>query len=183
MKNTKRIIEICCGNSGIAEIKVKEQKSETVKTVFHTCGIFGENGVTADKREGDGKTPLGTFGIITAFGIKPKPETELDYIRITDTVYCSSDRKYYNRIIDSALTGYTPFKGEKMSEYVPEYDYGIFPDYNKEGIYGKGSAVFIHCFGKKTYTSGCVAVSKTDMLRLLSLSNGDTVIEILKKEE
>ena len=42
-----------------------------------TDGHVGKNGVTADKREGDGKMPKGLFTLTTAFGIQPDPGSGL----------------------------------------------------------------------------------------------------------
>lgn len=131
------------------------------KTYF-SSGYIGKNGMNK-KTEGDLKTPVGIFGIITAFGIKPKPETALPYIRITDDIYCCSDTQYYNKIIDIKKNPHNCL-GEHMSDFSPEYDYGIFIDYNKECIYKKGSAIFVHCKGNKYYTGGCVALEKDFML-------------------
>ena len=130
------------------------------------CDAFiGRNGL-GKTREGDGKTPVGDFGIITAFGIKPNPGTALPYLDVTPDLYCCGDSVAYNRFID--ISEY-PHKceGEHMIEYVPSYNYGFFPDYNAECVFGLGSAIFFHCTGSKPYTAGCVAVSEKNMVRIL----------------
>ena len=131
-----------------------------------SCDAFiGRNGL-GKTHEGDGKTPVGDFGILQAFGIKPNPGTAVPYLDVTPDLYCCGDTVAYNRFID--IREY-PHKceGEHMIEYVPSYNYGFFPDYNAECVFGLGSAIFFHCTGSKPYTAGCVAVSEKNMVRIL----------------
>ena len=65
-----------------------------------------------------------------------------------------------------------------MSEYVPEYNYGLFLDYNNECIPGAGSAIFFHCKGLKPYTGGCIAVDEESMAEILRITDRDTVVRI-----
>ena len=55
-----------------------------------------------------------------------------------------------------------------MFHTAPEYDYGLALDYNAEGRYPDGSAIFFHCKGAKTWTGGCVAVDEAFMKRILT---------------
>ena len=45
------------------------------KLVFHTRGTVGRNGVSEDRVEGDGTTPIGTFKMGKCFGLLPVPES------------------------------------------------------------------------------------------------------------
>lgn len=136
-------------------------------TPIVSCTAFvGREGI------GEGKinvfeTPVGDHAITTAFGVKSNPGTALPYIDITDDIYCcGDDGEYYNKIINAAELDHT-CSGEHMADFVPEYDYGFFYDYNKEQVYDKGYAFSFHCKGKKTYTGGCIAVDEDDMIRIL----------------
>lgn len=116
--------------------------------------FIGRNGV-GKEREGDGKTPLGEFGVRSAFGILPNPGTQFGYISVgPGTVACDSPGPYYNRIVDADV------EGERMSELSPEYDYGLELDFNHDNIYPLGSAIFVHCKGAKESTGGCVALDR-----------------------
>lgn len=131
-----------------------------------SCTAFvGSNGVGKVK-EGDRRTPLGDYGMITAFGIKPNPGTKLPYVDVDDDTYCCADRVAYNKIIN---VKHVPHKcrGEHMIKYEPDYNYGFFFDYNKERIVGKGSALFFHCTGDKNSTAGCIAVPEEHMATIL----------------
>ena len=125
----------------------------------------GKNGI-GKEREGDMRTPVGDFGMLQAFGIKPNPGTELPYVDVVESTYCCGDTKAYNRIIDLRDVPHS-CEGEHMIEYTPAYNYGFFFDYNKECVFGKGSALFFHCTDVKPYTAGCVAVPEKDMVTIL----------------
>lgn len=133
--------------------------------VLTTDAYIGRNGM-GKTREGDGKTPVGTFGIITAFGLKENPGTPLPYLDITPDTWCCGDEHFYNRIIDIKQHPHD-CKGERMADYSPEYNYGFFIDYNSECEPGRGSAIFFHCKGSKPYTAGCVAIDEDKMIELL----------------
>jgi len=153
-------------------------KADNIWTIDMECdGYIGKNGLTADHCEGDMATPVGEFHVLTAFGIKDKPDTALDYVDVTDDIWCSGEEEYYNQIIDASvvdieLTG----NSEHMIDYSPQYNYGLFPDCNKECVYGKGSAIFVHCIGPKAYTAGCVAMPEADMLYVLEHSDMNLVV-------
>ena len=68
--------------------------------------------------------------------------------------------------------------GEDMFHTVPEYNYGIATDFNKECIWPKGSAIFIHCKGHKTWTGGCIALDEERMVELLKNCDKSLIITI-----
>lgn len=177
---------------------------EEGKEVRSGEAYIGRNGV-GKTREGDGKTPLGEFGVRKAFGILPDPGTAFDYVTIgPGTIACDSPGPYYNQIIDPATirlrsdadpdtirgrsdadleslhqdhTAETA--GERMAEFSPEYDYGLELDYNPENIYPLGSAIFVHCKGSKTYTGGCVALDRDFVRDILLRAPRDLRVTII----
>lgn len=164
-----QIIAVQYTGESKAIIKLFEKERINGKVVWNetlSCdGFVGQNGI-GKVREGDKLTPIGDFGMIEAFGIKPNPGTSLPWIDVVETTYCCADSKAYNRIIDVRDLPHN-CRGEHMIEYTPEYNYGFFFDYNKECVQGKGSAIFFHCTGPKPSTAGCVAVSEKDMVTIL----------------
>lgn len=128
--------------------------------------FIGKNGI-GKEREGDGKSPVGVFGIRTAFGILPNPGTALEYIEVKDSTYaCDDDCEYYNQIIDIVSTGHD-CHGEHMIEYTAAYAYGMATDYNPGNVYPLGSAIFIHCKGRNPWTAGCVSMDENLMKQIL----------------
>lgn len=66
------------------------------KVLFTTDVYVGKNGL-GKTREGDGKTPVGTFHPLTAFGVKPNPGTAMPYLDVTPTIFaCDDSCEFYN---------------------------------------------------------------------------------------
>ena len=160
-------VRYTAGTSADVSMYVKTQESGmTAWDEVLSCEAFiGRNGM-GKVRAGDKRTPLGDYGMITAFGIKPNPGTKLPYVDVDNDTYCCGDRTAYNRIINIK---HMPHKcrGEHMINYNPDYNYGFFFDYNKDCVVGKGAALFFHCTGDSDHTAGCVAVDEENMATIL----------------
>lgn len=157
------------GSHALFTLYVKEHTASgnVVWTEALSCdGFIGKNGL-GGTTETNIKTPTGDFGITVAFGIRENPGTVLPYIDVKETTYACTCEEYYNQIIDSEETGHVCEDGEHLIDYSPEYNYGFLTDYNKDGVYDAGSALFVHCTGFKDYTGGCMAVPEDVMKTLL----------------
>ena len=179
--SVKQIVTVQATEGSNAVVKLFEKTKENGKTVWtetlDCAGIIGLEGL-GKTREGDNKTPIGDFGITTAFGIKENPGTELPYIEVDENTYCCGDENFYNQMIDISEHPHDCPDGEHIIDYSPEYNYGIFIDYNKDGTPGLGSAIFFHCAGANTYTGGCIAVSEENMLTVLKALDANARIII-----
>lgn len=164
----RNVILVQCvgGSDALVHMYHKDDSLNTWTRIIDTDGHIGRNGYTYDKKEGDGMSPVGDFGIILAYGIKPDPGTSLAYLHVTpDTYAIDGDNEYYNRIVDATEAGTRD--GEEMYAYTPDYNYGMSLDYNKECVPGAGSNIFFHCKGAKPGTGGCVAVDESVMVQIL----------------
>lgn len=173
-KSVNQLVFVKYQSGSKATVYVYDKQGTSWKNTLKCKGYVGEKGINK-VREGDRKTPTGTFGILGAFGIKAKPTTSLKYTKANRYLYWCGDKKYYNRLIDVRKQ---PHKchGEHLIDYKRVYDYGLFLDYNPKKTYKKGSAIFMHCSGSYGYTGGCVAVSKSNMLKILkTLESGAKV--------
>ena len=105
---------------------------------FETAGRYGKNGATNDKKEGDKKTPLGTYRFTMAFGLKENPGSILPYHQLTDTDYWVDDPEssHYNQLVDSHSTKKDWKSAEHMAAMVPFYHYGLALDYNSGCVPG-----------------------------------------------
>lgn len=158
-------------------VKDKSQKYGW-KQIVSTTAYIGKNGVGKQK-EGDWKSPIGTFNITKAFGIKKNPGTRLKYIPVTESLYaCDDDCKYYNQIIDTKKKKHN-CKGEHLIDYAPQYNYAMCIDFNSQNIYPNGSNIFIHVKGTKSYTAGCIAIDEDSMK--LALQNATKHTKIIIK--
>jgi L,D-peptidoglycan transpeptidase YkuD (ErfK/YbiS/YcfS/YnhG family) len=130
---------------------------------------LGRGGIRANKREGDGGTPRGTFRLRRLWwraDRAPRPRTRLPVRPIrTEDGWCEDphDRRY-NRPI--RLASGEP--GDRLRRADHLYDFIIELDHNtRPRIAGRGSAVFVHAARTGfAPTAGCVAL-KTDALRRL----------------
>ena len=156
--------------------------------VFSCEANLGKCGI-GKTREGDMKTPLGTFVLSTPFGILPDPSlsdpagrTASGYLQLTDDHYwCGQNGPFYNRLIDNSNPpeGYHPTgDDERLIRYSPAYHYGMFIEYNKEGAPSLGSAIFLHCTSGSPYTAGCVAIAEEYMRELILELGPNAVIVI-----
>jgi L,D-peptidoglycan transpeptidase YkuD (ErfK/YbiS/YcfS/YnhG family) len=130
---------------------------------------LGRAGIKANKREGDGSTPRGSFHPLRLWwraDRHPAPNTLLPLRRIAPhDAWCEAptDRRY-NRPIRLAADA----PGDRLQRADHLYDFVIEIDHNtRPRIAGRGSAVFIHVARPGFLpTAGCVALT-TGRLRLL----------------
>lgn len=162
-----------CGSKGKARLTVDG------KEIFVTNVFVGKRGL-GKKRQGDMKTPVGTLHIKGAFGVLPNPGTKMPYIDVTPSIFACGDRKYYNQVIDTAAVHHPNCNGEDMYHIVPQYNYGLITDYNKECVYGLGGAIFIHCKGSNPFTAGCIAFDEERMVDILRYCDTALVVKVHK---
>ncbi len=175
------IIAECFKNSCANVILYEKNREKEWHEVLRTEGFVGKNGIGKDV-EGDKKTPKGVFSMTQAFGIKKNPGTKIPYIQVKEKHYWCTDDAYYNRFIDINQHPHE-CKGEHLIEYKGLYNYGLAIDYNKECIKGKGSAIFLHCQGDRSYTDGCIAIPESKMKAILRKIQAETKICIYQKPD
>ena len=176
-QTTDRIVAVRYLEGSAAQLSYFRRTDGGWKMQLSCAAHVGKNGI-GKTREGDMKTPLGTFSLTVPFGILPDPSQDDPkgravprYFRVTDQHYwCGQDGPHYNRLIDNAAppAGYSPADAdEHLIRFRPAYHYAMFIGYNPEGAPGLGSAIFLHCMGRNPYTAGCVAVAEEHMKELI----------------
>ena len=147
--------------------------------IFRCC--LGKKGIARHKKEGDKKTPIGTFNIENLYYRKDKikkPITNLKCIPIQKNMgWCDDikNQKNYNKLIKVKKN----IRHEKLFRNDQKYDLLIPISYNrKKRVLGKGSAIFIHLTKNYNKTDGCIALKKNDFLILLKLIDKKTQIKI-----
>lgn len=169
-ENTSQLIIVTCDLSFKANLIACEKNHDIWKEVFKNKikANIGRNGfvVSSQKREGDGKTPLGLYSIGNAFGTKEfKTRMNFRYITKEDKLIDDIDNPDYNRWV----TGETAAKSyEAMLR--PEYKLGFVINYNMHPIVsGAGSAIFAHIWeAEYKATRGCIAMNEDNMVKLIS---------------
>ena len=185
-KNTNRLIFVKYEGGTNATLymfrkKTRRNKTHYWKKILKCKAYVGLNGL-GKQREGDVKTPRGTFRLTEGFGIKENPGLKgLKYTKLNRYLYWSGERSTYNTMVDSRVLGHAPSNSEHLLYCNPEYNYALNINYNRKHIYKKGSGIFLHCMGAKTYTHGCVAVSEINMIRIMQNTTSKTRICIYEK--
>jgi len=141
----------------------------------------GKRGITTKKMEGDNKTPKGTFRFKSIFYRKDKItnfKSLLKKVIIKKNMgWCHDpNSKFYNKLIKFPFA----YNAEKLWLKNNTYDVVLVINYNfKPTIKNKGSAIFLHV-AKKNYrpTKGCLAISKEDILLLITRINKRTKLII-----
>ena len=162
-------------------IFVKKKHTLQIDEFKFKCCI-GKKGSTIKKKEGDKKTPKGTFEIENVYFRKDrikKPETSLKCVEIKDNMgWCDdvSSPNKYNKLIKINKK----LKYEKLKRIDYKYDLLIPIMYNfKKPIIGRGSCIFIHLTQNYNPTAGCVALKKKDFLIMLKLIKKNSKIKII----
>jgi L,D-peptidoglycan transpeptidase YkuD (ErfK/YbiS/YcfS/YnhG family) len=140
---------------------------------------IGRAGVSANKREGDGATPAGTFPLISAFyraDRLPAPVSRLP-LRVlspSDAWVDDPTDRNYNRLVPLPYSGHA----EPMWLDDAVYDLLVVIGYNMEPVIaGAGSAIFMHVARHDfSPTTGCIAVAKDVLVGLMPrLGPGSTI--------
>ena len=197
-------------NGQLLEVNLKEKPytmkiyddGKLVKEIDEV--LIGRNGVVEpeDAIEFDEKTPLGLYDLGVAFGMHDL-DIKYPYFKVQDNDYWVDDYKssHYNYMVrigeDISNFGYHYIiredekdfdSAEHLKDYEMQYEYAVFIEYNSSGQINngignnKGSAIFLHCFGLKGYTGGCVAVSRENMEFIMNFLDRDKHPKILIKK-
>ena len=152
---------------------------------------IGRNGLAEEgmKKEKDGQTPQGEFGVAFVFGVEPSPpkDVKLPYRQATTSDFWIDEETdlRYNRWISGTAPDVSH---ETLILNDERYNLCLVTTYNENPtILGKGSAIFLHIWKKEDHpTSGCIALSRENVLsilRWLDPSKKPRIrIEVLKKD-
>lgn len=145
------------------------------KQIASSPGIMGKNGMCLDKDHTNDceQTPIGTYHITRPVGIAPVPSIKTPYTSAADVSYWSGETDPDGDIPFNSFVSILQYNDldKETSEHLYDYEYEdqycIAFDFNKEEQIGKGTKMFIKCFGnEKPYTNGSVEVPE-DIMRVL----------------
>ena len=161
-------------------IYIKNKHTLKIDDFTFKCCI-GKGGISKEKKEGDKKTPFGSYHIEHLYFRKDKiikPFTKLKCIEIKKNMgWCDDpkDLNNYNKLIKIRKN----LKYEPLYRKDNKYDLMIPIKYNfKKPIKYRGSCIFIHLTNNYKATAGCIALKKEDFLILLKLIDKRTKIKI-----
>ena len=144
----------------------------------YRCAI-GKSGVTSQKKEGDGATPIGCFPIREVF-------YRIDKVKLPalpflvrelkpDDGWCDDiNDPNYNKFVKIPY----PASHEKLWREDNLYDIVVVLGYNDNPpVPGLGSAIFMHVARPEfTPTDGCIALDKSDLIEILSTATNETLV-------
>ena len=153
------------------------------KQILATPGFVGKNGLCADAdhKEGCAQTPVGSYHVNKAFGIAPDPGCAIPYIQVDENTYWSGapDRQYNQMVDIRDVPELVMDDSEHIVDYDYQYQYCLNISFNEDGTPGRGSAIFLHCFGPwKPWTGGCVSVPENIMRKIMQNVREDCVVVI-----
>ncbi len=155
-----------------ATVTMHERGSDGAwRQILSTPGFIGINGLGKTK-EGDGKTPVGAFRFNAAFGLAEDPGCAIPYVQADGYTWWSGDTRKgmrYNQMVDlREFPSLSQKDSERIADYPVHYRYCLNISYNEQCVPGKGSAIFLHCFGPvNPYTGGCVAIPEDKLVQVM----------------
>lgn len=161
-------------------ISVDRSGSLHADGVTYRCAL-GRGGVRADKTEGDGATPVGTFPLRRVYyraDRLARPATNLPVVPIAEDDAWCDDPEYplYNCKV---VTPY-PARTEPMWRDDHLYDVLVVLGHNDAPVVpGAGSAIFLHVAADDyAPTEGCVALALDDLLAVLRAVDRGSVLAV-----
>lgn len=120
------------------------------------------------RHQGTGTTPLGTYGLTSAFGRHPRASTwRLPYRQVQRGDFWVEDNAsaYYNRFRNQSQGGFRwwlrsgPDTSERLSDYPTQYEYVVNTGFNQDQVRHRGAGIFLHVNGRGA-TAGCVSAPR-----------------------
>jgi L,D-peptidoglycan transpeptidase YkuD (ErfK/YbiS/YcfS/YnhG family) len=174
------------GNRQLSRVQIRASAGNPCRGWLTAGGrtipvALGRGGILANKREGDGGTPMGTFRprrLWWRADRHPRPRTFLIVHAIgPEDAWCEDPNdRHYNRPVrlDRDRGGDRLKRDDHLYDFIVEIDHNTVPR-----VAGRGSAVFLH-LARANFapTAGCVSMTKSAMLRLLESLGPQTRIVI-----
>ncbi len=161
------IVTSASWTTDVATLQTFEKDAAGWHAVFPAMAAhIGRAGFSADKHEGDLKTPAGMYSFGVMFGQRANPGVKFAYRQADSQSVWVDDvnSAYYNTWQENAA-----LSGEHLasSGYATAYAYAVDIAYNVNPIVkGKGSAIFLHV-STGGGTAGCVSIAQTNLLQVL----------------
>ena len=187
-KKRERNAKSAKNRAGLASLTVRARpghRSQGFLAAGHTvfpCAL-GRGGISSNKREGDGATPLGAMRILSGYFRNEHIAGNRTRLALTpigpDLGWCEvPDDRNYNRPVKIPYGA----SHETMRRTDRLYDFCLVLDWNfSPRRRGRGSAILFHLARPGfTPTQGCVAVTEKVMARLLPYLSDRTVMRVVR---
>lgn len=138
------------------------------------AGLSGtDKGAAPDKREGDGRAPVGAFALDEGFAYDPAEAgpVKLPVLQADKDLLCVDDvaSPHYNAFVRQSAVAKDWNSAEDMLRADGQYRFGVMVRHNMDPVRpGGGSCIFMHIWLRKGYaSSGCTNMAPENMLALL----------------
>ncbi len=140
------------------------------RSQIYRCAI-GRSGISADKTEGDGVSPIGDYDLTKVLfrsdrGVRPVTPIAVDPISANDGWCDDANHEDYNMQVALPHAA----SCEKLWRSDELYDIVVTTTHNSApAIPRAGSAIFVHLTGGPDYppTEGCIAFARNDLELIL----------------
>jgi L,D-peptidoglycan transpeptidase YkuD (ErfK/YbiS/YcfS/YnhG family) len=169
--NATQVISVTTAHYGSthATVRAFSKTSSGWKQVAGPWSAWiGRNGFAppGEKREGDGRTPSGSFHFTYMFGVDPDPGVHYSWRHAApDDVWDDDSASSRYNLWTNNNRQYAGTDPEPL-HVQPSYDDVAVIGYNLARTPKLGSAIFLHVTHHSP-TSGCVALPRPELLRLL----------------
>lgn len=123
----------------------------------------------AEREQGTGTTPLGTYPLLSSFGTHAGNSAwDLPHRQIRRGDYWVQDNRsdHYNRYRNKSAGGFRWWlpssnynSSERLTDYRVQYEYSLVIGFNWEQVRHRGSGIFLHVNGRGA-TAGCVSAPR-----------------------
>ena len=155
---------------------------------LNTRARIGRNGTVAgaERKQGSGTTPRGTYTITETFGNGPAPYTSMPYHQVRKGDYWVGDNQshHYNTLRNSADGGFRWWlrsgrnESENLRAFGAQYRYVAVINFNRAPdtrVPYRGFGIFLHVENGEG-TAGCIGISAAQMRQVLRyLRPGDKI--------
>ena len=169
---------------------IHKHRAVLVRGMYRFRAEIGAKGFVQNKREGDLKTPIGTFKVIDFYyraGKQLKPPRSYLAAKIIrpDMGWCDDPKSIkYNRPVSLPFSGSHEllFREDALYNVVGVFDANISPTRRD-----RGSAIFLHCMRDRNSladggiivgTAGCLALKPKHLKILFKTLNNNTYIKL-----
>lgn len=175
--------------NGEATLTLLQMNQGSWVVLFECDAAIGRNGTTNSPREGDGKTPEGSFPVLFCYGLE-QPDTGIAFVKVEeDSVWVDdSNSEYYNCLTTRALAGNVSCEDTYSQFKRGFYSINLFFANNGDGqtpgsaIPGNGSVRVLEGYLKPLEpTNGDIKIAARDMETLLGMLEAeyDPVVTVL----
>ena len=178
---TRQVVTVNHTSGTNARVTLWRKKDGHWTTIVRTTsGRTGYGGLVAgaDRRQGTGTTPLGTYRLLSTFGTHSRGANwGLSHRKIRAGDFWVQDNRsaYYNRYRNKSQGGFRwrlpasdPNSSERLSDYPKQYEFSIVTGFNyAPQVRHRGAGIFLHVNGKGA-TAGCVSAPRAFIVSLMN---------------